>query len=90
MLSQGNADSAEPTIAYLWPCNLLAWQHWQGVQTQWRMGMGGATGLDYAGVRAYLDEECTDAAERCDAWAGIKACELATLGVWSEQRAANA
>lgn len=74
-----------PDPVYLWPDNVCAWNHWQSVQTQWRVGMGGATGLDYAGVRAYLDE--VDLGEqRRDVFAGIQACERATLDVWSEQR----
>jgi hypothetical protein len=72
-------------VAYLWPDNVVAWNCWQQVQTQWRVGMGGATGLDYAGVRAYLDEaDLGD--ERRGVFAGIQACERATLDVWAEQR----
>lgn len=78
-------------MAYLWPCNVAAWGHWQAVQTQWRAGgMGGATGLDYAGVRAYLDEQglCgpEHAEERKEVFYGICAAERATLEVWSEKK----
>lgn len=73
-------------VAYLWPDNVRAWSCWQGVQTQWRVGMGGATGLDYAGVRAFLDEQDLQCDERRDVFAGIQACERATLEVWAEQR----
>ena len=55
------------------------------MQTQWRIGRGGATGLDYAGVRAYLDEAELGEARR-DVWRGILACERATLEVWAENR----
>jgi len=72
--------------AYLWPDNVRAWNCWQGVQTQWRVGMGGATGLDYAGVRAFLDEQQLAGDERREVFAGIQACERATLDVWAEQR----
>lgn len=88
----GSADADVPaqpdaTIEYLWPCNVPAWGHWQGVQTQWRTsGMGGPTGLDYAGVRAYLDECALAGDERTDAWAGIRAAEHATLAAWAQQR----
>ena len=71
---------------YLWPCNVPAWNAWQGVRTQWREGMAGRSGLDYAGVRAYLDLQGLHGAERRDAFAGIQACEAATLEVWAEQR----
>ena len=73
-------------VAYLWPDNVRAWSCWQGVQTQWRVGMGGATGLDYAGVRAFLDEQDLQRDERREVFAGIQACERATLEVWAEQR----
>jgi hypothetical protein len=56
------------------------------VQTQWRVGMSGATGLDYAGVRAWLDEDGIDGDERRDLWRCIVAAERSTLSVWSEQR----
>ena len=83
----GLLDRQEPErVAYLWPDNLLAWRCWQGVQTQWRVGMGGATGLDYAGVRAFLDEQQLAGDERREVFAGIQACERATLEVWAEQR----
>lgn len=47
--------------------------------------MGGATGLDYAGVRAFLDERDLDQ-DRRDVFSGIQACERATLDAWAEQR----
>lgn len=56
------------------------------MQTQWRVGAGGASGLDYAGVRADLDERGLTPEERRDAYIGIKECERVTLQVWAEQR----
>lgn len=73
-------------IAYLWPCNVAAWQHWQALQTQWRTSMAGADGLDYAGVRAYLDEAGLRGDERRDIFNGIQAAERASLEAWAEQR----
>ena len=71
-------------VVYLWPDNLRAWQCWCGVQTQWRTGgMGGATGLDYAGVRAYLDEQGPQGEERKDIFSGIRAAERGTLDGWA-------
>lgn len=32
-----------------------AFELFVAVRTQWRNGFAGATGLDYAGVRAYMD-----------------------------------
>ena len=45
--------------------------------------MGGATGLDYAGVRAYLDECSLYPPERGDVWAGIMAAERGMLEGWA-------
>lgn len=57
-----------------------------GVQTQWRAGLAGATGLDYAGVQA--DLRLTLGGQQMRAiWPGIKACERAVLEVWAEDRA---
>ena len=91
-LFAGDAEGAEPahTIAYLWPCNVAAWQHWAGVQTQWRSGPGGATGLDYAGVRAYLDECGLCGDERKDIFAGLRAAEAGCLQGWDTARQVNA
>lgn len=74
-------------VHYLWPCNLVAWKHWQGVQTQWNTGMAGATGLRYEGVRAYLDECGLQGDERRDVWRAIAACEAASLAAWARRRA---
>lgn len=76
----------EQDVIYLWPSNVLAWRYWEGVQTQWNVGMAGATGLRYEGVRAYLDECGLQGPERGDVWRGICACESATLAAWAELR----
>lgn len=66
---------------------MQAWECWQGVNTQWRVGMAGPTGLDYAGVRAFLDEQDIEGPDaRRDIWRGIQAAERATLEVWADRR----
>jgi hypothetical protein len=65
---------------------VAAWRHWTALQTQWRTGVSGATGLDYAGVRAYLDECGLEGTNRAELWQAIQACELATLEAWAEAR----
>lgn len=59
---------------------------WCAVQSQWRAGMAGREGLDYAGVRAYLDEAGLCGDERRSIFAGIQAAEQASLEAWAEQR----
>lgn len=77
----------ESEVFWLWPENAAAFAVWQELQTQWRVGMGGATGMDYAGVRAYLDECGPEPGEERRAlFASIRACENACLYAWGEQR----
>jgi hypothetical protein len=70
-----------------------AFEAWIGIQTQWRKdGMGGATGLDYGGVGAYLSERGfkTGSNRRRETFECLQAAERATLEVWAEQRANEA
>ncbi len=74
-------------VCHLWPENLLPWECWHAVQTQWRMGMGGATGLDYTAVLAYLkDGKGLPGKERREVFGLIQLCERETLKVWAEKR----
>ena len=68
---------------------MATWDVWCDVQTQWRHGMAGRTGLDYAGVRAHLDELGLSGDERRDAYAGIRAAELAALDARAEREASE-
>lgn len=45
---------ADGETFWLWPCNVSSLELWFRVQTQWRVGMAGATGLDYSGVESTL------------------------------------
>lgn len=74
-------------VHYLWPDNLQAWQCWMGVQTQWRSGGGGATGLDYHSVHTFLRAvHGLRGQELREVFDGIQAAERATLEVWAEKR----
>ena len=75
---------AEHRTEYLWPDCVPIWLHWQQLQTQWRTGKAGATGLDYAAVAAYMTEFGLDGEARRECFECIRACERATLQVWSE------
>ena len=65
--------------AYVWPENEATVDVWWQCQTQWRIGMGGAMGLDYAGVRALLDELELAGPERREIFDGLMTMERATL-----------
>jgi hypothetical protein len=71
---------------YLWPENVEAWRVWCALQTQWRVGANGATGLDYSAVCAYMTEVGIVGELRRDVFAGVRAAERSTLDVWNERR----
>lgn len=89
LAAQGDAEPEPDELAYLWPDNVAAWDVWCDVQTQWRHGMSGATGLDYAGVRAHLDELGLTGDERKEVYEGIRAAERATLEARAEREASE-
>lgn len=63
------------------------WCLWRDVETQWRVGgMGGATGLDYAGVWAVIGQRFRRRERRLVFWL-VQAMEEATLVVWRERQA---
>lgn len=77
-------------VAYLWPCNATAWLCWQAVQTQWRIGMGGATGLDYTAVLAHLRRVARLRGKPLRrVFRAIQAAEAEVLQFWSESREAD-
>lgn len=79
-------DKAEDTIVYLWPCNSETWAHWCAIQSQWRYsGMGGATGLDYGGVLAYLKVQGMRGKAQREIFTGIQAAERGTLRGMAEK-----
>jgi hypothetical protein len=54
-------------------------------QTQWRVGMSGPTGLDYAGVEACA--RLRGATLDPDTFEALQTAELAALGAWRDKRA---
>jgi hypothetical protein len=84
----GSSPQPKQDLCYLWPCNVDTFNHWCQLQTQWRVGMSGATGLDYTAVTAYLRDiagvKKKDLPER---FAEIRAMEVATLNEWAAQQA---
>lgn len=84
-----------PTVA-LWPVNVASWCAWMAVQTQWRhasAGMAGAmrTGLDYAGVSAWLQANgyspqfARGPRSLARALDDLRACEVVALDEWTRQ-----
>jgi hypothetical protein len=87
-LEQADEQAATPDdVCYLWPCNARAFNVWQRIQTQWRTGMSGRTGLDWCAVDLYLSTlGSVRPKARAELWAGLRAMEGAALQAWAEQQ----
>ena len=84
---ESDPDSPDPEqCCYLWPCNVPAWEVWLSVQTQWRIGMGGREGLDYASVGYYMRQILRIRVGRrwADIWSGLQAMERSAMNAWAE------
>jgi len=73
----------------VWPCAWPAVQAFGRLLTQWRVGMSGATGLDYAAVPVVFEMVGIDRAKWPDTFDDLRAMESAALQKMSEDRAAN-
>lgn len=81
-------DEDEEEVAqpewHLWPENWRTWCLWLDLRTQWRVGMAGATGLDYAAVLAVIDRRYPRR-KREEAFDAIRGMECAVLKIWADQ-----
>lgn len=59
------------------------------VLTQWRVGMAGYTGLDYAALYPLLDREAEDDADWQQLFDDVRVLEAEALDVMAEQREKN-
>lgn len=84
--STGSAVVARDHVFFLFPEHCGVFALWSEVQTQWRDGLNGRTGLDYAGVRAHLELRGTPAGEWQSLHQQLRTMERAALGEWRLQR----
>ncbi|WP_303637557.1 DUF1799 domain-containing protein [Stenotrophomonas tuberculopleuritidis] len=68
-----------PPQVELWPECALPIDIFSRVSTQWRIGAGGPTGLDYNVVYQELEREGLTAEKHAEAMAGIRVIERAAL-----------
>lgn len=59
-------------------------QVFMAMQTQWRIGMGGATGLDYSVLPVVEDRLGVPKKRRAECFKGLQMIEREVLSVWSE------
>lgn len=86
----GDTPPASGDTFNLWPECVPVWLLWQKLQTQWRVGMNGRDGLDYAGVAAYLrDVARIKPRAFVETFFCIQAMEVASLNEWARQAREN-
>ena len=71
----------------MWPDTHAAFILFNNLSTQWRIGMGGPTGLDYAAVYPLLDRAAKDPQEWDELFSDIQVMEGAALKQIGENRA---
>lgn len=76
----------EAQVFYLWPEHVPAYELFERLQSQWRIGMQGCTGLDYGGVIAWLRETVPKRTRRAELLDELQIMEYAALGYWAERR----
>ncbi len=69
-----------------WPENAQAIYLFIQLLTQWRVGMSGPTGLDYAAVYPLLDRKATDSDEWDQLFDDLRVMEGAALEAIADQR----
>ncbi|UOP05871.1 DUF1799 domain-containing protein [Alysiella crassa] len=66
--------------------------HWQAVElfqqmsSQWRMGFGGAVGLDYAVLFKLMDLQGIEKSRKLELLAQIQVCESAALDIFHRDK----
>jgi hypothetical protein len=56
------------------------------MQTQWRVGAAGATGMDYTALETLMRVKRVKNADRSDLLGDVRRMESAVLELWREQR----
>lgn len=70
----------------IYPEHELPIRVFSALATQWRIGMGGPTGLDYAALPAVMDLLCVSQRKRGAVFDDLRILESAALSVMSEAR----
>ena len=69
----------------VWPENWPALELFSALGTQWRVGMAGATGLDYTAIMAVMDLQNTAPEDRRGLFDDVRVMERAALQMMAEQ-----
>lgn len=70
----------------LWAANVQCFTVFEAMGTQWRMGMGGATGLDYQALPVVMDMAGLEAGERQEVFRDLRVMEQEALRTMADNR----
>lgn len=72
-------------VSEIWPENLLPFDVFSALQTQWRIGMSGPTGLDYGVLPVVLDIKQIEPPQRAEIFADVQIMEAEALRFFAEK-----
>lgn len=78
------ADDFEQEVS-IWPDNWQAFEVFAAMQTQWRSGMNGATGLDYAALEPVMRLQGVQKRERAEVFEAVRLMEGEALAVMRDR-----
>lgn len=79
-----NLPEPEPELDFeVWEENWVTLSLFFQLQTQWRVSMAGATGLDYSAIIVLFD--LYEVKDRVEVFEGIQVCEVELLLIWQEK-----
>lgn len=76
----------EPEPVEMWPENEVPAMVFSAMQTQWRFGLQGATGLDYTAMPAVMGLAGVKKKHRADVFSAVQVMEREVLRLWAERR----
>ena len=76
----------EDNIIEVWECNADALYVFESMATQWRVGMAGATGLDYAAMPVVMDMVGVERKRRPEVFSSVRIMETEALATMAENR----
>lgn len=76
----------EDNIIEVWECNADAFYVFESMATQWRVGMAGATGLDYAAMPVVMDMVGVERKRRPEVFSSVRIMETEALATMAENR----
>lgn len=75
-----------PDLVEVYPEHWTALSVFLAMQTQWRVGFGGETGLDYSALPMVYDCMGIEPGEKSAVFDALRQLEIETLTVWAKEK----